>query len=291
MGRYEPARTVQRASVAKPLAPVRTAKQQLKKGLIGLLGTAALSVSAAYTLYTPRMNLEPAQETHLAYAAIPQIAATTTAQGTAPIADGTYVQLDAMSNAAVAEIVGNLQKAGVTPLEERLDADRSRLLLHQNTDGLNEKLRSFIALYPESSLMILRKEQGRDRFEEYKRTYSREEFEALLERTADTHDIPPDILKAVAFKESSWNPYAIGDKGASFGAMQIFTKAHPQYDILQGMRNPEYNIEYGAQFLKDLYQETGSWKKAVERYNGTGPAARRYANRVMDIARKQEWAR
>ncbi len=112
----------------------------------------------------------------------------------------------------------------------------------------------------------------------------------MLEQAAQKYGIPPEILKAIAFKESRWNPNAVGDGGQSHGMMQIYSRAHPDYNVARGQQDPSYNIEYAAQMLRGLYDRTGNWQTAVMRYNGSGPMARAYANDVFsNILPNQPW--
>ncbi|MDQ7821982.1 MAG: lytic transglycosylase domain-containing protein [Candidatus Eremiobacteraeota bacterium] len=111
----------------------------------------------------------------------------------------------------------------------------------------------------------------------------------ILENTANKYGIPPDILKGIAWQESRWNNSCVGDGGKSFGMMQIYTSAHPDYKVQEGKNDVAYNIEYAAKFLRNLYDQTGSWEKAVERYNGSGPMARKYASSVMGHVQNKPW--
>lgn len=111
----------------------------------------------------------------------------------------------------------------------------------------------------------------------------------LLENAANKYGIPPDILKSIAWQESGWNPKARGDGGASYGMMQIYTEAHPDYNAAEGERNIAYNIDYGAKFLRSLYDKYGDWAVAVERYNGSGPMAKRYAQSVIGHVKNKPW--
>lgn len=113
--------------------------------------------------------------------------------------------------------------------------------------------------------------------------------DAMLENAARKYGIPPDILKAIAWQESRWKTGAVGDGGKSFGMMQIYSCAHPDYNVREGINNPEYNIDYAARLLRSLYDKYGSWEKAVERYNGSGPMAVRYAASVMNHAQTRPW--
>ncbi len=121
---------------------------------------------------------------------------------------------------------------------------------------------------------------------------SKQQIGGMLDQASQKYGIPPNILKAVAFKESGWNPNARGDGGASFGMMQIFTRAHPDYDAARGARDPAYNIDYAARFLSGLgRRHGGNWSEAVRAYNGSGPAARAYSANVMQLAQQAPWQR
>jgi hypothetical protein len=118
---------------------------------------------------------------------------------------------------------------------------------------------------------------------------SKSEINNLLESTAQKYGIPPDILKSIAWQESRWNPGAVGDGGKSHGMMQIYTNAHPDYNVAEGQSNIAYNIDYGAKLLRSLYDRYGSWDKAVEHYNGSGPMAQRYSANVMQNSSNRPW--
>lgn len=113
----------------------------------------------------------------------------------------------------------------------------------------------------------------------------------MLGAAADKYGIPPDILKAIAWQESGWNPKAVGDGGNSSGMMQIYKVAHPDYDVARGKADPAYNIDYGARFLKNLHDRYGSWEQAIKHYNGSGPAADRYRNSVLSLVQNKPWQR
>lgn len=93
--------------------------------------------------------------------------------------------------------------------------------------------------------------------------------------------------KAIAVQESGMNVNVKdGDNGDSYGMFQINSPAHPDYDVGRGRKDPKYNAQYGVDFLASLYKKNGSWEKAVERYNGSGPMAVAYRNSVVKTAAK-----
>jgi len=111
----------------------------------------------------------------------------------------------------------------------------------------------------------------------------------ILESTAARYGIPPVVLKAIAWQETFWKPDTIGDHGKSFGMMQVHTPAHPDYNVEKGKESVAYNVDYAARYLRQLYDQCGNWEKAVERYNGSGKKARRYAASVKEHIREMPW--
>lgn len=119
---------------------------------------------------------------------------------------------------------------------------------------------------------------------------SKQQLNQQIEAAAQKYGIPPDILKAIFYKESRWNPAARGDGGKSYGIGQVYTTAHPDYDIARGQQDVSYQIEYSARLLSGLYKSTGDWRTAVRKYNGAGPSAEAYADDVMNnLVRNKPW--
>lgn len=105
--------------------------------------------------------------------------------------------------------------------------------------------------------------------------------------------IPPFLLTALIFIESSDMPWVIGIEGNShryktkdgalakiqelkmlgkknfdIGCMQINHYFHGNnFQTENQILNPLENIRYAARLLKKLKEETGSWKKAIAYYN------------------------
>lgn len=103
----------------------------------------------------------------------------------------------------------------------------------------------------------------------------------LLNRAADKYNIPRNILKAVALRESNWTMYdssgsAVAGKNSSstdWGIMQINDKAHPKA-FPRAKEDIVYNIEYGAKYLSKQYRRYNNWYDAVAAYNA-GTAIRK----------------
>jgi soluble lytic murein transglycosylase-like protein len=131
------------------------------------------------------------------------------------------------------------------------------------------------------------------------------------------HGIPPHLLAAVARVESgrrddasgSFNPWpwtinvdgqgsfydskaqAVAaaasmrqraTKSIDIGCMQISLTYHPDaFPDMGSAFDPASNANYGATFLAQLYEKTGSWPKAVEMYHSATPEiGQEYGRRV-----------
>lgn len=120
------------------------------------------------------------------------------------------------------------------------------------------------------------------------------EINALLTRKANQHGIPPELLKAIAWQESTWRQYVngaplIGFDGKGIGLMQVT----PGYTGLPEDGTPEfeqrlktdieYNIDKGIEILLQKWNWTGkiipkvndgskevvdNWYFALIAYNG-----------------------
>ena len=105
--------------------------------------------------------------------------------------------------------------------------------------------------------------------------------------------VPTTLLLAMADVESRFEPYVLNHAGKTLkfttskealtyvetqiqqgqtnldiGCLQINWKSHQKsFDSPKDLLSPEQNIRYAARFLKSLYQEFGTWAKAVVAYH------------------------
>lgn len=83
--------------------------------------------------------------------------------------------------------------------------------------------------------------------------------------------IDPAIIFAMCFRESSYNPSAIGDNGDSIGLMQIQPKWN--YELMEelgclDLLDPYQNVTVGIHIFEEkLYQYYGDIAKALTAYN------------------------
>lgn len=142
---------------------------------------------------------------------------------------------------------------------------------------------------------------------------------AAIRRAEREGRVPPGLLAAVAFAESGrrdpatrravawpWTVNNAGDgryfatkeeaiahvealrrqgrRNIDVGCMQINLMHHPDaFPDLEEAFRPERNVAYGADFLRRLHAETGSWARAVERYHTADrERGQAYRERVFD---------
>lgn len=122
-----------------------------------------------------------------------------------------------------------------------------------------------------------------------------EDPRTLVTEAALRHGLPPEIVHAVAWAESAYQPDAVSPKGA-LGVMQLMPQTAAQLGA--DPRDVRQNIEAGARLLRDLllkYQNTpnpvrralaayNAGAGAVERYNGVPPYRETlsYVERVIE---------
>jgi soluble lytic murein transglycosylase-like protein len=138
--------------------------------------------------------------------------------------------------------------------------------------------------------------------------------EREMVRAARKYEAPLAVLYAVGLTETgrqgSLHPYALNIEGASFfpadlaealrrvaaarkagaslidiGCMQINAHFHARrFSSLPAMFSPRENVNYAAQFLRDLKTKEGSWTLAAARYHAgpnNNPAQKRYVCQVV----------
>ena len=130
----------------------------------------------------------------------------------------------------------------------------------------------------------------------------------LIDKTERDYSIPSGLLKSIASVESGNKPYALNVSGKTIfahskeeaveivrlyqergvtnidlGLAQINLYWHGKhFSSISEMLEPKYNIEYAAKFLSQLYQQHGSWNKAVRYYHSANPQYHiKYSRKVL----------
>jgi soluble lytic murein transglycosylase-like protein len=138
--------------------------------------------------------------------------------------------------------------------------------------------------------------------------------ESEMTQAAKKYDVPLSVLYAVALTETgrrgSLHPFALNIEGPSFfpatlnealqrfeqarkagaklidiGCMQINHHYHGgHFRSVVDMFDPHENVDYAAQYLKDLRAKEGSWTLAAARYHAgpdNNPAQKQYVCAVI----------
>lgn len=110
---------------------------------------------------------------------------------------------------------------------------------------------------------------------------------------ATTYGVPPDLFFRMVSQESAWNPNAVSGAGAR-GLTQIMpdTAVSPGYGVTplsSGWESdPQAQLNFGAQYLRAMYDRFGSWDLALAAYNsGAGTVSR--AGGVPNISETQNY--
>ena len=116
-------------------------------------------------------------------------------------------------------------------------------------------------------------------------------YQRCFDIASRLHDVPVELLLAVAATESNWNPDARSHANAH-GIMQIQwpgTARHLGFERVAELYNPCLNIDAGARYLRELLDShNGNVERALAAYN-YGPT--RIAKSASVPAGAQRYAR
>ncbi|MEE6451397.1 Ig-like domain-containing protein [Gottfriedia acidiceleris] len=99
-------------------------------------------------------------------------------------------------------------------------------------------------------------------------TPSSQQVNCLLTYAAINADIPPEVVKAIAWRESGWNQEMKSHDGG-LGIMQITEKTdQPRYDQQRLETDIAYNIQAGVEILNEKYNLKSGGNYLLPRING-----------------------
>lgn len=105
--------------------------------------------------------------------------------------------------------------------------------------------------------------------------------DSVVSAAARKRGVPVQLALAVSRVENTrGDPKARGSAG-EVGLMQVHPLAH-NLDPKQ-LEDPAFNADYGVRLLRGLFENYGSWEKAIRAYNGAlgnPEAGDAYVNRV-----------
>src|SRR6266481_829539 len=110
---------------------------------------------------------------------------------------------------------------------------------------------------------------------------------------ANSQGVPPAIALAVATQETRichWRADGTVIRGSAgeYGVFQLLPSTAAALGV--DPTDVDQNIHGGVLFLSQLFDRYSDWGLAVQHYNGSGPAARAYAQQVLAIARNYGFA-
>jgi len=122
----------------------------------------------------------------------------------------------------------------------------------------------------------------------------------IFAQWADVYNVPQDLLEAIAWKESTWTPAAVGP-GGHLGIMQL---SPDTVDLIEGgllgremePLDADDGIQMGARFLRYLLDRTDNEREAVAAWlqglhsvqsGGISTAGDRYVDAIEEIRRQR----
>jgi soluble lytic murein transglycosylase-like protein len=119
------------------------------------------------------------------------------------------------------------------------------------------------------------------------------QIDSLVQSSAATWGVDPDLIRAVMANESAFNPNATSKAGAQ-GLMQLMPETAASLGVTNGY-DPEQNVWGGTRYLRSMLDRFGgdltkaiaaynAGPNAVERYGGVPPYAetQAYVENVLD---------
>lgn len=117
-------------------------------------------------------------------------------------------------------------------------------------------------------------------------------YDSEVRRVAGEHNVPPELVHAIIKAESSYDSFAVSNKGA-MGLMQLMPATAHHYGV-NNVFDPKQNIEGGVRYLKDLIKlyegrtslvlaAYNAGQAAVEKYGGIPPyqETRNYIRKIQ----------
>lgn len=99
-------------------------------------------------------------------------------------------------------------------------------------------------------------------------------FSAQIEAAAEAGGIEPELLHAVVYAESAYNPRAVSPKGA-LGLAQLMPSTARMYGVSDALK-PADNLRASARHLRDLLDDFGDIELVLSAYNAGAGAVRKY---------------
>ena len=116
---------------------------------------------------------------------------------------------------------------------------------------------------------------------------NRRRFAPDIDRIASHHRLDPALMHAVISAESSYNPWAVSNKGA-MGLMQLMPATAERFGV-DNPYDPIANMHGGARYLRWLLDRFNDPRLAVAAYNAGEGAVQKYGNQVPPYQETQTY--
>ena len=122
-------------------------------------------------------------------------------------------------------------------------------------------------------------------------------YDRLHETEAEIAEVPVDLLKAICWFASGWRQFEPNGRalstptphGTTWGCMQLNDVWHPDA-FPAAMTDAQASIQYAANLLRWLYEQTTDWDRATTAFFGHDRRAELAARRVDRYASQRPWA-
>lgn len=110
------------------------------------------------------------------------------------------------------------------------------------------------------------------------------EWIEYIDYCASKFNVPSEIIRSMAFYESSWNPEA--KNGNCIGLLQVNPYAHEDIMTIDtDLTNPYDCIYVGTEALAQYIEESESMTEALNKYNGQQTKKEtKYSKKVLKLA-------
>ena len=178
----------------------------------------------------------------------------------------------------VTYLADELSRAGIdTDPYEIIDAQRAAVglppLVSPSTEAVNEMtpagqrlLKKFQSNNRSQRAMAMSQQQGGGGFDPRLVRHGE-----LYQAAGQKYGLDPGLIAAMGEIESGHNPLIESYNGSSAGVMQINKDAHPNFFQNGDWRDPAYNIDYGAQYFKQMLDMFGGDIEAAAMAYNAGP--------------------
>ena len=116
---------------------------------------------------------------------------------------------------------------------------------------------------------------------------NRQRFSPDVNRIAATYRLDPALMHAVISAESSYNPWAVSNKGA-MGLMQLMPGTAERFGVANPY-DPIANMHGGARYLRWLLDQFNDTRLAVAAYNAGEGAVQKYGNQIPPYPETQTY--